>query len=247
MDWYIVILVMLLFNVAVEQRAKRSKKNIATVALQFSCFILLFFMAMRSQSVGADTSGYCRMFVQGYSGEKMEKGYLLFNKILRLFFANPQTITIANSLLLIFLLYQSVKRLSPIPQLSIWLYVTLGVFQTEMNLTRNAIAIMMCYLSTQYISRKQPVKYCACILLASSFHLTSLLFLPLYWLVRHVRLDRKKMVFLVLAVVIVPVFIRSITSYIYIYLFVIALIYLGLSMGRVWMERSSSWSYSSWA
>ena len=54
--------------------------------------------------------------------------------------------------------------------LSIWLYLTLGVYQTEMNVARNAIAILLGYTAFHWIKERKLAPYFLQILMAVSFH-----------------------------------------------------------------------------
>ncbi len=237
MKTYLFILLLLVLNSLVEIGARRRRKNFTRMALLFSCLILWIFMAFRGQSVGADTKVYCRVFTSG-AYATLEKGYVIFNKALRLVFSSPQTITIANSTVLLVLLYKTIRRMSPIPLLSIWLYVTLGIYQTEMNLMRNAMAIMLCYYATQYIPQRRAIKYILCVLLAMSFHLSSCLFLPVYWLSNKARITRRKLTVISVVVIVLPLIITRLTPYIYIY------IYLFVTGVTPWRQEGN-WSLNS--
>lgn len=188
------------------------------IAGMIACGILLFFMALRAESVGVDTQYYCNVYRQFADipwtdvltaelyGDALrdsftlnfELGYRLLNKLLSCFFAAPQTIIVVNSILIIGLLYRFVRRDSPMILLSLWLYLTLGIYQTEMNVSRNAIAILICYLAFQWIQQKKLLLFVLCVLLATTVHQTALFFLPTYWLVNYIRLTGRKMVVLVL-------------------------------------------------
>lgn len=174
------------------------------IALCTACIILAFFMACRGKNVGVDTKYYYEafaylqtvkfqdLFSTGIYVEPdkswnldFEAGYRLYNKLLGLFFQNPQAITICNSLLIVGLLYKWIKRESCNYMLSIWLYITLGIYQTEMNVARNAIAIFICYNALKYVKGHQLGHYVFMILIAASFHKSALLFIPLYFVFRR--------------------------------------------------------------
>ena len=86
-------------------------------------------------------------------------GYRLLNKLLSIYLPAPQWITVANSALIIALLYRWLRRESPNAMLSIWLYLTLGVYQTEMNVARNAIAILLGYTAFHWIKERKLAPY----------------------------------------------------------------------------------------
>lgn len=205
MFWYIVICILMLYPFSIVRAGAISGKKTQAVALAAACFILWFFMAMRSTAVGVDTKYYTHIFTQfsripfgkvftaeTYATDSetwsldFEYGYRLYNKLLSFLSDGPQMITICNSLLIIGLLYVLICKESKNYMLSIWLYLTLGIYQTEMNVARNAIAILIVYLAFRFLEQKRPVPYVLLCLLAASFHKAAYLFLPLYWLVHHI-------------------------------------------------------------
>ncbi len=218
MLWYLVICVLMYYPCAIARAGIRSGRKTKHIALMTACAILWFFMAFRDISVGVDTKHYAYVFTQfdkipfskvftavTYANESgswafdFEPGYRLTNKLLSLLFTAPQTITIFNATLIMVLWYNLIRRESPDFMLSIWLLLTLGIFQTEMNVTRNAIAILMVYNGFGYLRRGQFVPYAAVCLLASLFHVAALAFLPLYWLTRRVRLTPERVLILICA------------------------------------------------
>ena len=124
--------------------ARRQGRSAQRVALAMSCVVLWFFMAMRAQTVGVDTKYYVCIYqqfpqiswkelfnAQLYPTPRrtweldLEPGYRLLNKLLSIYLPAPQWITVANSALIIALLYRWLRRESPNAMLSIWLYLTL--------------------------------------------------------------------------------------------------------------------------
>lgn len=102
------------------------------MALAISCAVLWFFMAMRAQTVGVDTKYYVCIYqqfpqiswkelftAQLYPTPRrtweldLEPGYRLLNKLLSIYLPAPQWITVANSALIIALLYRWLRRESP--------------------------------------------------------------------------------------------------------------------------------------
>lgn len=210
----------MLYPYALSKIASSRGRRADRLAGIIACAILLFFMAARANTVGVDTKYYYSVFAQFrnipwkktfsatlYSSESLtnsfsfrfEVGYRLINQLLSCFTHTPQAITILNSILVIVPLYYVIKENSPTMMLSIWLYITLGIYQSEMNITRNAIAVLICYMALQWVKAKKPTKYVVCVLLASTIHQTALLLLPIYWLVHYVRLNKKRITFLIVS------------------------------------------------
>lgn len=208
------IAIILLYLTGMYYLALSRNQDASPAFLKISCFVLWFFMAFRSIDVGADTKQYCYGFEQirkikwtqlfntpvfgiggGYELE-FEPGYRILNRLVGSLFTSNQAITIANSTIIIILLYWLIKKWSLNPVLSICLYLTLGIFQTEMNMARNAIAIMICYLAMKCVEDRKPIKYIVIVLLAMTVHSSAILFVPLYWLINKVYLTTKKTTFL---------------------------------------------------
>lgn len=213
MFWYVIICILMLYPLGIVYGGYVSEKKTQQVALLASCFILWFFMAMRSTVVGVDTKYYAYIFQQFsdipfnkiFTAETFathtqtwsldfEYGYRLYNKFISFFTDNPQAITICNSTMIIVLLYYCIKRNSKNCLLSIWLYITLGIYQTEMNVTRNAIAILIVYNAFLFLKTKRVVPYVICCLIAASFHKTTLIFIPLYWVIDNIKWTQKRMI-----------------------------------------------------
>ena len=217
MFWYIVICALMLYPMSLVRAGNLSNRKTQQVALLSACFILLLFMGLRHVSVGVDTQYYAHVFTQ-FSGIPLknvftaktyatssqtwsldfEYGYRLYNKLLSYLSNKRQTITFCNSLFIIVLLYRVIRKYSSNYMLSIWLYITLGIFQTEMNVARNAIAILLVYLALDQVEKKRPVRYVLACLLAASFHKAAVLFIPVYWLVRAVRWKPRSMAAVIL-------------------------------------------------
>lgn len=212
MFWYLFICVFMVYPFLLVYVGKKHGVNAQKVALQLSALVLMFFMALRDQTIGVDTKYYCYIFEQlcdapvskifsvvtyGARGSNwvvdLENGYRLYNKIIGLLFNSPQMITVVNSCIIIILIYLLIKKKSKDYFLSIWLYLTLGLFQTEMNVSRNAIAILICYHALDYIAEKKFWKYIIWVCIAATIHKSVLVFIPLYFLFKKPIPSGKRM------------------------------------------------------
>jgi len=180
---------------------KTDGKSYEKHAFYFCCLLLFFFAAMRSVRIGADTFQYQWLFAwvrdlrfsqiataQGDMWfaqiEYQNLYYLYYTKVLTLIFSDPQAITIANSFLLILFVTILIKRSSPNYWLSIFLFFTLGFYQTALNLTPSSIASYACMIAIQYAEKRQALKYFVIVGLALLFHLSVIAFIPLYFLMK---------------------------------------------------------------
>ena len=125
MSVYLVLCLLLAYPARLCVLARRQGRSAQRVALAMSCVVLWFFMAMRAQTVGVDTKYYVCIYqqfpqiswkelftAQLYPTPRrtweldLEPGYRLLNKLLSIYLPAPQWITVANSALIIALLYR---------------------------------------------------------------------------------------------------------------------------------------------
>lgn len=140
----------------------------------------------------------------------LEKGFMLFLYLVSLINSKPQSILFFSSLFLnSFVLYYIYKK-SKIPWLSVVLYVTLMFFFSGMNLMRFAMACTVLLYSNDYIVQRKPIKFLAILIVASSFHFSTLIYGIVYFLY-PMQLKYKNFVsiatpLVVLSFIILPVF-----------------------------------------
>lgn len=212
MEYYVFMLVVILlcvhWQISGPKYVYRESGKEMDLSLLLPCMFLFFFAAVRAVTVGADTRQYQIVF-QLCAEEKwsnlisshaqqlwfnlknIEIGYKYYNKLLSCFWNNPQIITIVNSFFILFPLYRLIKKYSTDGWLSIFLFFTLGFYQTALNLTPLAIASLIVLNGLEYMKEEKPIQYMICILVASAFHYSAFLFLPLYFL-HYFKLTAKR-------------------------------------------------------
>ena len=177
--WYELIFAIMCSFMVVSFIARYLRFNINIVSVAVSSAVLWFFMAFRSMFVGTDTKQYVYIFEQivnvkfsellstrlyFYGGRylfglsDLPKGYLIFNKLLTYISSNGQTITIACTTLIFAFMIRLLKKRSSYPMLSLWLFYTLGIYQTDMNVMRNAVIIFWCYLCFDLVEKRSAGK-----------------------------------------------------------------------------------------
>lgn len=211
MAWYIFMLFAILAAGAYRNKSIRiyGKREISIdFSLLIASGVLLFFAAFRAYTVGADTRQQQIIFElcskENWSNlisstaykewfylESVEVGYKYYCKFLSLFGSSKQIITIANSFMLIIPLVSLIKKESINPWLSIYLFFTLGFFQTSLNLTPSAIASLIAMNGFRYIYEKKFGRYLLYILLASIFHYSAFIFIVLYF-IKDFKITKKR-------------------------------------------------------
>ena len=112
------------------------------------CFIQLYLISAYRYRVGADYSmyavGFFKMSISGFSEmsyEDWEIGFILLNKVIGYFTAQPGVFVMITSLIILIGPAYLIARYSINPFVSIFLYVNLYLFYLDMNYIRQAIEI----------------------------------------------------------------------------------------------------------
>lgn len=85
--------------------------------------------------------------------------------------------TLINTLLIFNFLY---KRVENIP-LGFILFLSFGGYEMSTNLMRNSIAILIFVNALIYVEKRKPLQYFGLCLFALSFHLSAIMYFPLYF------------------------------------------------------------------
>ena len=133
-----------------------------------------------------------------------EMGFKIFAKLLSLFTQDGQMLYVATNVMMVGIVMVLIYRYSSIPFISVFLFVVLKFFYTGMNLVRYAMAIIICLAAYTFLRRstmdytkenRTPkailrdllthfLPYAIIILIATSFHKSALIMLPVYFIVK---------------------------------------------------------------
>lgn len=146
--------------------------------------IPLFVISAFRYNVGTDYQGYLRdilwtrlnatFFVEPFF-KFLYKGIVKYN-------LNEQWFFIITSGLIVFTFIYYVFRESPMPILSIFLFWGTTYYFCSMNGIRQFLAIAVLLLSLKYVEERQLVKFLTFIALAACIHLSSVVFIVIYFL-----------------------------------------------------------------
>lgn len=128
-------------------------------------------------------------------GSMSDKGFYLLSKAISLISGD---LWVYNALLFIIVFaieaYVIYKE-SDYPSISYLVFVSMGLVSFNYSILRQAVAISICFYAFRYIKEKHIIKFIICVLLASAFHQTALLFLVAYpvanWNIRGYALWKK--------------------------------------------------------
>ena len=180
---YIVLFgILALFGLLDIVRLKGSQKYIF-IFLIFTLFILLDGLRWET---GTDWPFYKAFFQKCTMGNNMhfEPGYVLINQFIYNISGSYTVFLIFVAFLMYSLYLRSIADYAFYPIISsLFLYCTFIGF---MGMNRQHIALGICLFSFRYIISQKYWKFIICILLASLFHRTALIFFVTYFLNRHI-------------------------------------------------------------
>jgi hypothetical protein len=157
------------------------------------CFTVLIIVAsIRSYSVGADTLQFYKAYSeisfapwdQLTTTFRYEWGFLIFCKLLTCISSDPQLLLFASSCLINIPIGVFLYRNSENLGLSVFLYVALALYTSNMNVMREAIAASIVLIGFESLKKGHFLRFSLFVILAAFFHRTAFIcfiFLPLWY------------------------------------------------------------------
>lgn len=172
--------------------------------------IFLFFITiqlsvvsgLRSQWVGVDSNRYARHFenvanidsLKGLFQYDQEVGYVIYQKIISIFSEQYAVLFFLTSLMIFTILAWFVKQYSNNYFLSYLIFISLGFFEFTMSGIRQSIAISVGLIAFHFALERKPIKFLIIVLLAVSFHSSSII-LFLFYPLANLNITNIKLVF----------------------------------------------------
>jgi len=150
---------------------------------------LILFSGLRYDT-GFDYFNYKNNFIlfkkgQGIFNKSFEPGFSLLVIILNKLRANYQWVLIISAILAVTLKLAFIKKYSPYIFLSVLLYYSRVYLFNDLGQIRQGIALGIILWSLVYLLERRFIKFTLVVLLASLFHVSALIFFPVYFLVNH--------------------------------------------------------------
>ncbi|WP_322387298.1 EpsG family protein [Clostridium perfringens] len=160
------------------------KKNILVAYI----FMTLSLLSGLRYGVGTDYFGYRKIFLkinENNIESNRDWGYYLLNKLVINFSKNPQAIFLVTSFIINFFIIYTIYKYSKLFEVSIFLYISTYMYFSSFNGIRQWIAASILFFGTKYLLERKFLKYFIIVFIASTFHQTALIMLPVYFLVNH--------------------------------------------------------------
>lgn len=178
--------------------------------LVFMAFLSLVLVSGLRSNIG-DTYFYKHTyeisdFTWEYILNQKDIGFGILQKLLKVFSNDPQvlifTTAVITNLLIILVLYKYSRMI----ELSIFVYITGGLYLVSMNGMRQCLAAAIVFTATKYLLNGDWKKYMLIVVFASLFHESALVLIPIYFIARFKAWSKATLILLILSVLIVAAF-----------------------------------------
>lgn len=112
-------------------------------------------------------------------------GFGILQMILKRYSDDPQILIFTTALITNVLIIIGLYKYSRLLELSIYIYITGGLFLVTMNGIRQCLATAILFTGTKYLIEGNWFRYIVVVFFASLFHQSALILIPIYFLVRY--------------------------------------------------------------
>jgi transmembrane protein EpsG len=127
-------------------------------------------------------------------------GFNILQALLQKISHDPQilifTVALFTNLLIVMVLYKYSRMI----EISLFVYITSGMYLVSMNGIRQYLAAAIVFTATKFILQGNFVAFIVVVLLGSTIHQTALIFIPIYFIVRRKAWTKETLVLLGVAV-----------------------------------------------
>ncbi|WP_444659799.1 EpsG family protein [Caproiciproducens sp. R2] len=170
-----------------------------TLFIVLSSIAMIILASLRGSTVGIDYPNYSGYFTEVYTGihkqgvafllsnaniYRPELGYSFLNYVVALFTNDVHVFMAVASIVVVGLTAVLVYKYSPIPWVSMFVFVSFGFFGNSLNFIRQCIAISIFLFSIKYLKEKKFLPYLGIVILSASFHKVMWIMIPLFFIAR---------------------------------------------------------------
>lgn len=138
-----------------------------------------------------------------YIQNNKDIGFNIFQMILKGYTDDAQAMIFITALITNLLIVFTLYKYSRLIEISLYVYITSGMYLVSMNGIRQYLAAAIVFAATKYIFDGNWKMYVLIVLFASTFHQSALVLIPIYFLVRRKSWSAMTCILIILAVIIV--------------------------------------------
>lgn len=155
-----------------------------------------------------DTYTYKSLYIKNdytweFISSHKDMGFGILQMILKNFSDDPQIMIFTTALITNVLIIVVLYKYSRLFELSTFVYITGGLHLVSMNGIRQVLAAAIFFTATKYLLNGNFIKYAVIVLIASTFHQSALILLPIYFIVRTKAWTKSTLAWLFISVIIV--------------------------------------------
>lgn len=168
------------------------KNNWVSLQMYFVlvCIGMILIVGLRSISLGIVDTEFIyvprikQYFAEGFSyiflKQKKDVTFYIMTKFFSTIYQNENFVLFIIGIPYLISVTRLIKKYSKIPWLSFVLFLGLQYFMLSFFLLRQVVAMAFTIIAFDFIDQKKPIKFVLCVLIASLFHQTALIFLLAY-------------------------------------------------------------------
>lgn len=200
---FIIVITLILKRIYGNEFIKNNKKYLIIITI-----ILTLFLILRDTSVGVDTDNYRKIFEYAHDKTfielltygRHEIGFKYYAKILSCICNNYYFFLAITSILSMIGFYFFSRDNSKNYFATIFIFITFNYYIYSFGLLRQALAISVLLYSIKFIKDRKFWKFLIFVIIASLFHKTALVFLPLYFLY-NIKITKKRFIIWLLIII----------------------------------------------
>ena len=179
---YMEVFGFLLLRGAVDVFGKNERKK--HMLFVFSIILLIGFLGLRG-FIGWDWWAYYPSYNNLPGGFNYEIGYEIWSNIFYKIGLSYHHFTFINTVADILILAYVLKKYSKYPIFSMFLFLAVQGLSFEVDLLRNAKAVLLFIISIQFIKERKIIPFLILNILGMTFHISSIIYLPMYFILNR--------------------------------------------------------------
>lgn len=179
---YMEVFSFLLLGGAVDVFGKNERKK--HMLFVFSIILLIGFLGLRG-FIGWDWWAYYPSYNNLPGGFNYEIGYEIWSNIFYKMGLSYHHFTFINTVADILILAYVLKKYSKYPIFSMFLFLAVQGLSFEVDLLRNAKAVLLFIISIQFIKERKLIPFLILNILGMTFHMSSVIYLPMYFILNR--------------------------------------------------------------
>lgn len=205
-----VLLITFIFLVAISTKFIKDEAKRHNVFTSLTFLYLYIFCVIRSFNVGIDIPGYISMYNEtakyawnNWNFVYFENGYITLMKICNILGLSDRGFFYVVYAIILLPIYLFIKKYSVNPFISLILYISFIFFTFDLTGLRQAIAMPICLVALMVILSKckyRLIWFIALVYLAMSFHTSSIVFLPAYFIIK-LKVSKKTLLLAAAAII----------------------------------------------